>query len=372
MRRPVTPRPSTARRPSFFNAVFDVRSRADRLARHAAIPLRAVPLLAGAALLSPRPARRGEATDVSVMTRNLFLGADLPPLASPSRARTSSRRRRAARRGHRRRPRRAHEARRAARSPRPSRTSSACRRSRCGAPGRRATRARDRRALRLPRRTIRKELKPPRTRTTGSSRRQRPQRRGADRPGVDVRLTLGDVILVRKGVKVAHARSGRVQAPAAISTPRARRRQRQPHAGTRSTRPCAAPGSTSSTPTSRPTRPTSASTRPRSWSKGPLKSKRQTILVGDLNSGPDLEDPGDRPPYQAIADAGFKPRRTPDVVLLRRPRQRRGLGPQRRLDHVQAGREARRARRSPAARRPPTGLHPSDHGGVVSVLRVKR
>src|SRR6476661_9295111 len=47
------------------------------------IPLRLAPLVAGAALLiaAPGALAAGRTTDVSVMTRNVFLGADLPPLA---------------------------------------------------------------------------------------------------------------------------------------------------------------------------------------------------------------------------------------------------------------------------------------------------
>src|SRR3954469_15069223 len=45
--------------------------------------------------------------------------------------------------------------------------------------------------------------------------------------------------------------------------------------------------------------------------KGPLKSKKlPTVLVGDLNSGPKLPKKADRPPYLAIAAAGFKEART--------------------------------------------------------------
>src|SRR5215212_10712825 len=47
------------------------------------IPLSVVPVLAGAALLVAAPGALAakQTADVSVMTRNVFLGADLPPLA---------------------------------------------------------------------------------------------------------------------------------------------------------------------------------------------------------------------------------------------------------------------------------------------------
>src|SRR5262249_53753727 len=42
----------------------------------------------------------------------------------------------------------------------------------------------------------------------------------------------------------------------------------------------------------------------------PLASQRPTILIGDLTTGPSLPMSRARPPYEAIAAAGFVPRRT--------------------------------------------------------------
>jgi endonuclease/exonuclease/phosphatase family metal-dependent hydrolase len=106
--------------------------------------------------------------------------------------------------------------------------------------------------------------------------------------------------------------------------------------------------------------------------KRALKGKRPTVLVGDLNSGPDLEKPEDRPPFAAIAKAGFKPARTPkpqcclddDLVsgewdhivdwILTKPKVKL-------VRSFITGTE-----------KTPGGRLPSDHGGVVSVLRMKR
>jgi endonuclease/exonuclease/phosphatase family metal-dependent hydrolase len=105
---------------------------------------------------------------------------------------------------------------------------------------------------------------------------------------------------------------------------------------------------------------------------GPLKSKKlPTVLVGDLNSGPKLPKKPDRPPYLAIAAAGYKEARTPkfnccfhdDLVsgkwdhivdhIMTRPKFKL-------LSSFVTGNTVRT----------PGGKAPSDHGGVVSVLRL--
>ena len=103
-----------------------------------------------------------------------------------------------------------------------------------------------------------------------------------------------------------------------------------------------------------------------------LRSKRQTILVGDLNSGPKLPKPEDRPPYQAIARAGFKEARTPtpqccfndDLVSGRWDHI---------VDHIMVRPKVKLVRSFVTGNeKTPGGRRPSDHGGVVSVLRLKR
>lgn len=101
---------------------------------------------------------------------------------------------------------------------------------------------------------------------------------------------------------------------------------------------------------------------------GPLKSKRTTVLVGDLNSNANLPKPEDRPPFLAISSAGFVDERTQTPNCCFNDDLRTGVWDHI-VDHIMSrpkvkllrsfitGREKTRARR-----------HPSDHGGVVSVL----
>jgi endonuclease/exonuclease/phosphatase family metal-dependent hydrolase len=102
---------------------------------------------------------------------------------------------------------------------------------------------------------------------------------------------------------------------------------------------------------------------------GPLKSKLKTVLVGDLNSGPDLTSPADRPPYKAIAHAGFKPERTAKDSCCFGDSLNAG-GWDHNVDWIMAKPKVKLVRSSlTGTETTAAGVHPSDHGGVVSTLR---
>jgi endonuclease/exonuclease/phosphatase family metal-dependent hydrolase len=189
--------------------------------------------------------------------------------------------------------------------------------------------------------------------------------------GVDVRLTLGDVILARKGVRTSHARTGvfadQLTIPSDALGP-------------------VSPGRTwtSVDATVRGARLHFVNTHLEAYDPGfrlkqaqelvagPLRSGRQTVLVGDLNSGPTLAKPADRPPYEAIAAAGFKPRRTAkDSCCF--DDLAKNAGWDHNVDWIMTKPGAKLVSSSITGReKTRSGLHPSDHGGVVSTLRLKR
>src|SRR3954454_16385212 len=127
--------------------------------------------------------------------------------------------------------------------------------------------------------------------------------------GVDVRFTDGNVILARKGVKVSHVRSSDFRHQLVIPTQAVgdvsvNRSLNQVDAKMRGAKLHFVNAHLEAY---------SADTRlsqAKELVRRALRSKRQTILVGDLNSGPKLPKAEDRPPYQAIARAGFKEART--------------------------------------------------------------
>jgi endonuclease/exonuclease/phosphatase family metal-dependent hydrolase len=188
---------------------------------------------------------------------------------------------------------------------------------------------------------------------------------------VDIRLTLGDVTLARKGVKVRHSHSGLFKHQLVIPSPTL--------------------GNISASrtwnaldATVRGARLHFVNTHLEAYSadlrlqqakelvKGPLKSKRRTILVGDLNSGPTLSAPADRPPYKAIAKAGFKPRRTA-VNSCCFTALNGDAGWDHNVDWIMTKPGLKLLRSSITGReKTATGVHPADHGGVVSTLRVPR
>jgi endonuclease/exonuclease/phosphatase (EEP) superfamily protein YafD len=113
--------------------------------------------------------------------------------------------------------------------------------------------------------------------------------------------------------------------------------------------------------------------------KGPLKTRKQVILVGDLNSGVarhnEPERPGDDLAFLALAGFGMKDNGAvqsccydslfdPNAVFDHT------------VDHVLTKPGLRTTRAyvtgDDASQRTASGLWPSDHGGVVSTLRLRR
>jgi endonuclease/exonuclease/phosphatase family metal-dependent hydrolase len=104
---------------------------------------------------------------------------------------------------------------------------------------------------------------------------------------------------------------------------------------------------------------------------GPLKSKLQTILVGDLNSSANLPNAADRPPFQAIAAAGFTDERTLRPNCCFNDDLKTGKWDHI-VDHIMAKPAVTLVRSFITGRETTAaGRHPSDHGGVVSVLVLK-
>ncbi len=101
---------------------------------------------------------------------------------------------------------------------------------------------------------------------------------------------------------------------------------------------------------------------------GPLRSRLDTILVGDLNSSANLPKPADRPPFIAIRSARFKDERTSQPNCCFNDDLRTGRWDHI-VDHIMAkpplpmGHSFVTGRETTAG-----GLHPSDHGGVVTVF----
>ncbi len=113
--------------------------------------------------------------------------------------------------------------------------------------------------------------------------------------------------------------------------------------------------------------------------KGPLKTKTQVILVGDLNSGigrhNEPEKPGDDLAFRALDRFGFKDngaRQSCCFDSLTNPSAKFDHT----VDHVLTKPGLTTTRASVTGRdageRTPSGLWPSDHGGVISQIRLRR
>jgi len=189
--------------------------------------------------------------------------------------------------------------------------------------------------------------------------------------GVDLRFTDGNVILARKGVKVSHVRSSDFRHQLVIPTQAVgnvsvNRSFNQLDATVRGAKLHFVNAHLEAY---------SATTRldqAKELVRRALRSKRQTILVGDLNSGPSLPKPEDRPPYQAIARAGFKEARTSTPQCCFNDDLLSGRWDHI-VDHIMARPKVKLVRSfTTGTEKTPGGRRPSDHGGVVSVLRLKR
>jgi endonuclease/exonuclease/phosphatase family metal-dependent hydrolase len=113
--------------------------------------------------------------------------------------------------------------------------------------------------------------------------------------------------------------------------------------------------------------------------EGPLDTRKQVVLVGDLNSGVarhnEPEQPGDDLAFRALARFGMKDNGAIQSCCyddLRDP----AAAFDHTVDHVLTKRPLRTLRSyvtgNRRGQRTASGLWPSDHGGVVSRLRLRR
>jgi len=112
--------------------------------------------------------------------------------------------------------------------------------------------------------------------------------------------------------------------------------------------------------------------------KGPLKTSEQVLLVGDLNSG-DAKDhepdkPGDELAFKALTKFGFKNNGARQSCCYPNLFDANGVFGHT-VDHILSKPGLATVKASitghDAAERTPSGLWPSDHGGVVSRVRLK-
>jgi endonuclease/exonuclease/phosphatase family metal-dependent hydrolase len=112
---------------------------------------------------------------------------------------------------------------------------------------------------------------------------------------------------------------------------------------------------------------------------GAAKSKKPVILLGDINSDDDtVPNNGDRNAYNALLAAGFRERSTAnplscclnDPFLVGGPNAINDFDHQ--VDHVLANKKRIRfVKGFVDGRAPVNGLYPSDHAGVTSVLKIR-
>jgi endonuclease/exonuclease/phosphatase family metal-dependent hydrolase len=112
--------------------------------------------------------------------------------------------------------------------------------------------------------------------------------------------------------------------------------------------------------------------------KGPLKTSKQVLLVGDLNSGDksdhEPEKPGDDLAFKALTRFGMKNNGARQSCCYENLFDAAGLFDHT-VDHVLSKPGLKTVRASitgdDKGERTPSGLWPSDHGGVVSRVRLR-
>jgi endonuclease/exonuclease/phosphatase family metal-dependent hydrolase len=191
--------------------------------------------------------------------------------------------------------------------------------------------------------------------------------------GVDVRFKTGNAILLRKrsGIRIERAKSGRfptqlripTRAIGEVETTRGWNYVDFTVDGQRARLVNAHPEAFSADVRLAQTRELVA---------GPLKTSRRVILAGDLNTGPDLPKPEDRAPYAELRKADLVDRRTSAFNCCFADDLRTGA-----WDHIVDRTMSRpklplvRSFIGSTSDRTPSGLLASDHGAVTSVLRLR-
>lgn len=109
---------------------------------------------------------------------------------------------------------------------------------------------------------------------------------------------------------------------------------------------------------------------------GPARSRKPVILLGDLNSDDDTVAPNDQKAYRSLLDAGFTERSTDDPLsccvsdLFTSPPSEFDH----QVDHVMTDRNRKQVKlvnSSVTGLEQVNGMYPSDHAGVFSKLRLK-
>ncbi len=207
------------------------------------------------------------------------------------------------------------------------------------------------------------------------------------------RLTMRDVILARKGVKTSNPTSGTfdtlLRVPVAGFPVDVTRGWTAVDAKVRGAKfhfvntHLEAFDSAASNPTNKGTSLTRGNVRAAQGGElvapgGPAAGGGPTVLVGDLNSDDDtVEDNGDRNAYAAVTAGGFSERSTDDPLscCLSDPELAGGSKSDfdHQVDHILANSNSIKfVKGFVTGLKKVHGLQPSDHGGVTSILKVKK